>query len=200
MTPRHLLSLLLVALVTLVPAAWAQQPVRLRATVQALDATSITVKSREGEVVTLALPAELVVTEVYPIDIAEIKPGSYIGAASMPQADGTLEALEVVVFPEAQRGVGEGHRPYDLLPQSTMTNATVEGLGVVAAGRTLKLRYKDGEKTLNIPPQAPIVSFRPGERALLVVGARVIVTGTVRDGRPTALRIQAGRNGFAPPM
>lgn len=178
----------------------ASNPIRLRATIESIDAGSMTLKERSGEIVTLVLPASLGVTEILPIDIAEIKPGSYIGSAAVTRADGTLEALEVQVFPETMRGVGEGHRAYDLQPQSTMTNATVAEMAASATGRTIKLKYKDGEKTLLIPPNVPIVTYKPADRALLVVGAKVIVTAELRDGKPTALRVQAGRNGFTPPM
>jgi hypothetical protein len=83
-----------------------------------------------------------------------------------------------------------------------MTNATVEvvTVGAQANTRTLKLKYKDGEKTLFVPPEAPVVTFKPGGMDLLVVGAKIIVTGELRDGKPTALRVVAGRNGFQPPM
>lgn len=184
------------------PAAAAAQAIRLRATVEKVEPGSITVKARNGEVVTLALAGNLVVTEVYAIDISEIKPKSFIGSGALPQADGTLKAVEVLVFPEAMRGTGEGHRPWDLLPQSTMTNATVDEVmvGSSANTRTLKLKYKDGEKTLFVPPEAPVVTFKPGGASLLVAGAKIIVTAELRDGKPTALRVTAGRKGFQPPM
>ena len=188
--------------ITLGVSAFAQAPVRLRASIERVDQGSITVKERSGEIITLVVPANLVVSEVYPIDITNIKPGSYIGSAAMLQPDGTLKALEVLVFPETSRGAGEGHRGWDLQPQSTMTNATVEELLVVSgnASRTLKLKYKDGEKTLTVPTDVPIVTLKPGDTSLLVVGAKLFITAEIRDGKPTAIRITAGRNGFAPPM
>jgi len=188
--------------ITLGVSAFAQAPVRLRASIERVDQGSITVKERSGEIITLVVPANLVVSEVYPIDITNIKPGSYIGSAAMLQPDGTLKALEVLVFPETSRGAGEGHRGWDLQPQSTMTNATVEELLVVSgnASRTLKLKYKDGEKTLTVPTDVPIVTLKPGDTSLLVVGAKLFITAEIRDGKPTATRITAGRNGFAPPM
>lgn len=184
------------------PAAPAAPPLRLRATIEKVEPGSITVKERSGEVITLVLASNLSVSEVYAIDIADIKPGSYVGSAAMPQADGTLKALEVLVFPEAMRGTGEGHRGWDLMPQSTMTNATVDqvAVGGSAGSRTLVLKYKDGAKTLAVPPEAPIVTFKPGDATLLVVGAKLLITAEVKDGKPTATRITAGRNGFAPPM
>ena len=95
----------------------ASPQVRLRAVIEKIDATSITIKERTGEVITLMRPAAMDVTEVYPIAHTDIKPGSYIGTAAMPQADGTQLALEVLIFPEAMRGTGEGHRTWDLFPK-----------------------------------------------------------------------------------
>lgn len=201
------------ALAATLPLALAQSPapanptVRLRATIEKVDATSLTVRERSGEVITLARPAAMDVSEVFPLALADIKPGSYIGTAAMPQADGSQLALEVVVFPEAARGTGEGHRPWDLRPESTMTNATVADLAAaptsVPGGQKLTLKYKDGEKTVIVPPDAPVVSFKPGkadENALLVPGAKVMITAQEQGGKPTALRVIVGRNGFAPPM
>jgi hypothetical protein len=199
------------ALLAAVPLAMAQAPanptLRLRATIEKVDATSLTVRERSGEVITLVRPAAMDVSEVYPLALADIKPGSYIGTAAMPQADGSQLALEVVVFPEAARGTGEGHRPWDLRPESTMTNATVADLAAapstVPGGQKLTLRYKDGEKTVIVPPGVPVVSFKPGkadENVLLVPGAKVMITAQEQAGKPTALRVIVGRNGFAPPM
>lgn len=209
---KHLAtSLASLVLLAAVPLAMAQAPanptLRLRATIEKVDATSLTVKERSGEVITLVRPAAMDVSEVYPLALADIKPGSYIGTAAMPQADGSQLALEVVVFPEAARGAGEGHRPWDLRPESTMTNATVADLAAapssVPGGQKLTLRYKDGEKTVIVPPGVPVVSFKPGkadENVLLVPGAKVMITAQEQAGKPTALRVIVGRNGFAPPM
>ncbi len=195
-------ALAVTLLLAVVPPVMAQSAtaMRLRGIIEKVDANSMTLKERSGETFTLALAANLVVTEVFAIDIGDIKAGNFIGSAAMPRADGTLDALEVLVFPESMRGTGEGHRPWDLQPQSTMTNATVDATTTSTVGRTLKLKYKDGEKTLNVPLGVPIVTFKPADASLLVTGAKVIVTADVRDGKPTALRITAGRNGFAPPM
>ena len=176
---------------------------RLRGTIESFDSSTLVVKERSGEVLRLALANSLSLSEVLPIELSAIQPGSFIGTAAMPAADGTLRAMEVLVFPEAARGTGEGHSPWDLQPGSTMTNATVADVVAVAGvseGRLLKLRYKDGEKTLDVPVGTPVVTFRPGDRSLLVAGAKVLVTAQLRDGTPTALRVLAGRNGFAPPM
>jgi hypothetical protein len=209
---KHLAtSVASLALLATVPLAMAQVPanptLRLRATIEKVDATSLTVRERSGEVITLVRPAAMDVSEVFPLALADIKPGSYIGTAAMPQADGSQLALEVVVFPEAARGAGEGHRPWDLRPESTMTNATVADLAAapssVPGGQKLTLRYKDGEKTVIVPPNAPVVSFKPGkadENVLLVPGAKVMITAQEQGGKPTALRVIVGRDGFAPPM
>ncbi|MBI2724827.1 MAG: hypothetical protein HYX42_01120 [Polaromonas sp.] len=184
--------------------AAAQTPpvVRMRGNIVSVTPTSMVVKDRSGEVVDLLISDKLVVSEVYPIRLEDIKPGSYIGTAAMPQADGTQRAIAVSVFPEAARGTGEGHRLFDLLPQSTMTNATVDDVGTIsnsAAGRTLKLKYKDGEKTVIVPADVPVVTSRPGDRSLLVPGASVSLFAQEVAGKPTVLRLNAGKNGFALP-
>jgi hypothetical protein len=181
-------------------AAGSPASVRLRGTIVSVSASSMTVKDRTtGEVVELATPANVEVSETYPIALAEIRAGSFIGTAAVPQADGSQRAIAVTVFPESFRGRGEGHRPFDLLPASTMTNATVADVMAAPNGRTLQLKYKDGEKTVSVPPDAPVVTFRPGDRSLLVPGASVSLTAAQIDGKPTAIRISAGRNGFVLP-
>ena len=207
MFKRFAFSLAVLAASTTLLAQTPAATVRLRATIEKVDATSITVRERSGEVITLVRPADMDVSEVYAIALADIKPGSYIGTAAMPQADGTQLALEVLVFPEAARGTGEGHRPWDLRPDSTMTNATVADLTAapssVPGGQKLTLKYKDGEKIVIVPAGVPVVSFKPGkmdEQALVVPGAKVLITAQEKDGKPTALRMVVGRNGFSPPM
>ena len=197
---REILAALVCA--ALLPAlAQAQQPqtVRLRGTLEAVSPNQITVRQRNGDKVDLALAPNLTVTEVYPVTLADIKAGSFVGVGAMPQADGTQRAIAVTLFPEAMRGTGEGFRPFDFMPQSTMTNATVAVVAVTPDGQRLQLRYADGQKTIVVPPGVPIVSLRPADRGLLVPGAAVSVSAQEVAGQPTATRISAGRNGFAPP-
>ncbi|MES2184437.1 MAG: hypothetical protein V4505_07815 [Pseudomonadota bacterium] len=181
--------------------ALTDKPVRLRGTIVRVDDSTITLKERGGEVVTLTRAPNMPAVEVYPIRMSAIKTGSFVGAASLAQPDGTQKAVEVLVFPEAARGSNEGSYPWDLLPESTMTNATVAGTASMHGGRKLTLQYKGGEKTVIVPPNVPIVTFRAGKAdALLVPGARALITAQVKDGKPMALRVNVGRDGFTPPM
>lgn len=193
-------ALFLVCFATLAQAPAAPPPQRLRGSVESFDGSTLVVKERSGEVLRLAVADNFSVSEVLPIALSSIQPGSFIGTAAVSDAQGHLNALEVLVFPEAARGTGEGHGPWDLQPGSTMTNATVSEMVVAAGGRTLKLRYKDGEKTIVVPEGIPIVTLKPGDRSLIVPGAKVLVTAQTRDGKPTALRAAVGRDGFTPPM
>jgi hypothetical protein len=181
-------------------AAQDSPPVRLRATVESYAAPNLVIKERSGKVISLIVPDETGVVEVIPTDISSIQPGSFIGTAALPRADGKLEALEVVVFPEVARGVGEGHYPWDLKPDSSMTNATVTDLARSSNGRTLMLRYKEGEKTVIVADGVPIVTFRPGDRALIVPGAKVFIVADVNGDQFTVRRLLIGRNGLTPPM
>lgn len=195
---RHLIVLL--ALVSGVATAQGSPAVRLRATVESYAAPTLVIKERSGKVISLTVPDDTGVVEVIRTDVTSIQPGSFIGTAALPRVDGKLEALEVVVFPEAARGSGEGHYPWDLKPESSMTNATVADLARSPSGRTLTLRYKDGEKTVIVPDGVPIVTFRPGDRTLIVPGAKVFIVADVSDDQFIVRRLLIGRNGLMPPM
>lgn len=181
------------------PTTSASPVVRLRGKIESMSATGMRVRERGGELIDLALSADLVVNEVYAIALSDIKPGSFIGAGAMLQADGKQRAIAVTVFPEAMRGTGEGHRPFDFMPQSTMTNAAVADVIAAPDGHKLQVRYKDGEKTIVIPPGTLVVTFKPTDCSLLVLGASVSLSAQTVRGQPTALRISVGRNGFAVP-
>lgn len=174
---------------------------RIRGEVVALDGQKLQVRTRTGENVTIDLDDKYAVSAVAAIDIGSIKPGQYVGTATMPQPDGTQRALEVLVFPESGRGSGEGHYPWDLQPGSMMTNATVAEIVDVGKDRRMTLRYKDGEKVVTVPANVPIVTLEPGDRSMLKPGAHLILGATPRpDGSLTATRISVGKDGLVPPM
>lgn len=198
----HMKNLLLFVLALYCAGAAAQDTaiVRLRGEVQSYDAPKLVLKERGGKVIEMILPEGLPIAEVIPTDITAIQPGSFIGTAAVPRADGRLQALEVVVFPEAARGSGEGHYPWDLKPDSTMTNATVADLARSPQGRALTLRYKDGEKKVIVPDGVPVVTFKPGNPGLIVPGAKVFIVTELTGDQYEPRRFIIGRNGFQPPM
>ncbi|TMH66489.1 MAG: hypothetical protein E6H48_11125 [Betaproteobacteria bacterium] len=183
-------------------AAWAQETVRVRGTIEDVEGQTLVVKSRDGSDVKVALSDNAAVVGITNASISDIKPGSFVGVTGMPQADGSQKAVEVHIFPEAMRGTGEGHRPWDLRPQSTMTNANVEQTVAGVEGRTLTLKYKDGEKKIIVPPDAPIVSYVPAAKSELKPGVKIfIAAATARpDGILEAPRVNFGKDGLTPPM
>jgi len=138
--------------------------VRLRGTITSVRPGDVSVRLRSGETVQIALPATLVVNEVYPIELAEIKPGSFIGVGAMPQADGTQRAIAVTVFPESARGTGEGHRPFDLTPESTMTNATVATVTAPRPGRPRPASPRRRRRRRHRRRAPPLPRARPSSR------------------------------------
>jgi RNase P/RNase MRP subunit p29 len=186
------------------PAPWAhaQAPAqRIRGDVVALDGNTLQVKSRTGEALTVKLADNFTVSAVAKRDLAAVVPGLFIGTATMTKPDGTLEALEVLIFPDAARGSNEGHYPWDLQPGSMMTNATVADVVAVDTARKMTLKYKDGENVVIVPPGAPVVTFEPGDRAMLVPGAHVMFGANKQpDGTLTAARVNVGKDGLVPPM
>jgi hypothetical protein len=195
---------LLAVMAVLGSAAWAQQPptVRIRGTIEAVDGSLLTVKSREGTEMKVRMTDNATVFGVAKTELSEIKQGSYIGVTAMPEADGTQKAVAVHIFPENQRGAAEGFRPWDQRPGSTMTNATVAETVKGTDGQNILVKYKDGEKKVVVPPGTPIVTFLVGDKSELKPGAKIIIFGAVKkdDGTLEANRINVGRDGITPPM
>ena len=182
--------------------ALAQQPptVRVRGTIEAVDGQTLTIKTREGTDVKAKLDDKAMVVAVVKASYADIKEGAFIGVTGMPQADGSQKCMEIHIFPEAMRGTGEGHRPWDLQPNSTMTNATVEQVTAVG-DHQITLKYKEGEKKIVVGPECPIVTYAPGKLDDLKPGAKVFIGAATKeaDGTLSAPRISVGRDA-APPM
>jgi hypothetical protein len=204
MRTTRLIALCLVASAALLSAviAMAQTtPVRLRGTITAIDGKTVTITTRDGGTAVVKLADNWTVNLVVPASMADIKAGTFVGIASLG-SDADRTALEVLVFPEAMRGAGEGHYDWDLQPKSMMTNATVATVAGLADGQTLKLDYKGGgTQTIKVKPGTPIVTFQPGERDDAKVGAKVfVVAQKAADGSMTAARLAVGKDGLTPPM
>ena len=184
-----------------VSSASAQQPqtMRIRGTIEKVDGNTVVVKPASGADVTLTLTANAVIVGVVKASLADIKPGSFVGSAAMPQADGSQKALEVHIFAESQRGTGEGHRPYTI-PNSTMTNGTVGVTVTGNDGHTLTVKYKEGEKKIVVSPGTPIVRYEIGDKDELKAGAQVALLNVVKkpDGSLEGARVNVGRNGLVP--
>ena len=192
-----LLSNFLLAFSPLFSYAQAPSTVRVRGTITGIDGQTILFSERSGEKLRIQMPEKFSIQEVYPIQMSDIQSNSFIGTATLPNKSG---ALEVLVFPESMRGVGEGHYPWDLEPGSYMTNATVSQFIKVGESGKLLLKYKDGEKTVLVPKDVPIVTFRPGSNALLVPNAQALIVVSQQDGKLMAVRATIGKDGFKPPM
>src|SRR5712691_4189487 len=181
---------------------WAQDTVRVRGTIERVEGKTLVVKSRDGGEVKVVPADNAPVVGIVKASLSDIKPGSFVGVTGMPQADGSQKAVEVHIFPEAMRGTGEGHRQWDLQPQSTMTNASVEQTVAGVDGRTLTLKYKDGEKKIVVPPDVPVVSYVPGDKSELKPGVKIFVAAATQasDGTLQAPRVNFGKDGITPPM
>ena len=199
---RPLIAAAVVAVSTLT--AIAQQPPvpsRIRGTIEGVDGDVLALKSRSGEDVKLHMSGDIKVFGIVKIALSDVKVGSFIGATTVPGPDGGNRAVEVHVFPENMRGTGEGSRPWDLRPNSTMTNATVAESVAGNDGHTLTVKYKDGEKKVEVTSDTPVVTYVPGDKADLKAGAKIIAfVKPLPDGSFEANRISVGRDGLTPPM
>ena len=178
--------------------AEAQKNVRVRGTITAVSGDTLSLKTREGKPMELALTEKTSVAAAKAIKLADLKPGAYVGSTTMKRADGTLVAVEVHTIP---RRVAEGHRPWDLQPGSMMTNANIASVVKSADGDVLTLEYKGGSQKILVPAGTPIVTTTKADRSYLKPGEYVFVSASIDDaGKATALRIQVSRDGVKPPQ
>ena len=214
MNQNSLLASFLACMLACISPAQAQSQ-KIVGDVVNLDGPNLQIKASDGQALTVKLGDTTRLSARSGADPGKITAGAFIGTTAVPQPDGTLSAVEVHIFPESMRGTGEGHRPMDTAPGSTMTNATVSS---VAARKTatnatvaqredearslqLTLTYKGGEKVVRVPAGTPVVMVEPADRSLLVPGAHIIVYASRQpDGSLAAERLTVGKNGFVPPM
>jgi len=180
----------------------AQEPVRLRGTIERVDGPILVVKTRDGAEQKLTLTDKPIFVAIVKSTVADIKPGMFVGSTALPQPDGRLRAVEVHIFPEAMRGTGEGHRDWDLKPKSTMTNANVEQTVAGVDGQMLTVKYKGGEKKLVVTPETSVVTYVPGDRSELKPGVQIFISAAEKqtDGTLRTSRITYGKDGLTPPM
>jgi outer membrane lipoprotein SlyB len=177
-------------------------PPRVRGTLDQVDGNMLTVKTRNGTPTTVRLKDGAPVVAAIKGSMSDIQENSFVGITALAQPDGTIKAVEVHVFAEPLRGTGEGHYAWDLLPESTMTNAAVTQQVKKADGNTLTLKYKDGEKTIIVPSDATVVNLIPGDKTDLKPGAKIFVPRWAKttDGTWEAAVAVIGRDGITPPM
>jgi hypothetical protein len=195
-------SIFAALLLTSLASAQNSDMVRVRGTIQNVDGQTLDVKGRDGTPLKVKLADDVKVLALDRKSMDDVKPGVFVGITAMPQPDGTQKAVEIHIFPEALRGMGEGHRPWDLMPNSTMTNANIETAVASSDGKELVLKYKDGEKKFTVPANVEVVMFAPAEVADLKPGEKIFVVAGKKqaDGTVLAPSIVVGRNGVSPPM
>ena len=177
-------------------------PTRIRGTLEQVDGNLLTVKARTGEVMKVKVPDNVVLVGIAKASMADIGKGKFSGTTTVGQKDGALVAEEVHIFPEAMRGTGEGHRDWDLRPESKMTNANVAEIKNMGDGRVMTVQYKGGEKQVLVTPRTSVVSYEPASRSDLKPGTGVFINNAERqpDGTYTAPRVNVGLRGQNPPM
>jgi hypothetical protein len=209
---RCVLGAATLAMAFVATASLAQQPqpptptVRVRGQIEEINGDLLNVKSRDGAHLKVKMSDNYRVAAMIKATLDELKPDTYIGVTSMPQSDGSLKAIAIHIFQPNQRGTGEGHRPWDLMQGSLMTNAAIDTTVAAADGQTITVKYKQGdkvdEKKVLITPQTVIVRYVPGEKAELKPGVHIIIGAATKkeDGSLEAPALNYGRDGIVPPM
>jgi hypothetical protein len=194
-------SIALAAVALIAGSANAQQPARIRGEITKTDGSMMSLKTRDGAMLDVKLADDTRVAALVKATAADIKPDTYIGIAGVPQADGSVQAFSIHILPVASRGNGEGERPWDARPGSTMNNAYAQSLVVAGDGQTLTVKSKDGEKKIVLTPTTIIAAAAPGNKSELVPGAQIIIMASEKqpDGSVLAKAMYVGR-GLTPAM
>jgi hypothetical protein len=174
----------------------AQTNTNIRGTVTAFDGKTIAVATREGRAVEVQLPETVNVAGTQAFTLADLKPGTVLGVTTVRRADGQLIAIDVRPIPPTAR---LGLSPFDLQPESTMTNAALEAQVVSADGAELTLNHGGGTLKVLVPPGTPMSRSVPGNRADIKPGETVFIAARPDEqGRLVAVRVQVSTNGVKP--
>jgi hypothetical protein len=189
-----------VALVAGVASAQPPSSVRVAGTVESFDGHALTIESAKLGTAKIDLTDNVAVFGVRKATLADVKPGAFIGVGAMPQPDGNQRAIQVTIFADVQRGLGEGFRPWDARPNSTMTNATVEQTVGSVDGQVVMVKYKGGEKKIVVPPDTVILAYEVGDKSELKPGAHIAIIRALKkpDGSFEASRVNVGRGSVVP--
>ena len=199
---RRAVTAAAIAVVFVATAAVAQQPSRIRGQIEKADGAMLALKSRDGSMLNVKVADDARVAALVKATLADIKTDSFIGIAGVPQADGSIDAFSIHIFLPAQRGVvADRHGPWDAMPNSTMTNGYVTSAVNSKDGETLMVKYKDGEKKINVTAKTVIAAVAPGDKSELTVGTPIIIMASDKqpDGSVLAKVMYVGR-GIAPAM
>ncbi len=208
--------------------AMAQPPARLRGVIEAVTPTSVTLQTNDGTTQTLILSSATGYSVVNKASLNQILPESYIGTAAKGSGANMI-ALEVVIFPPAMRGAGEGHYAWDPLPDisaaqgsvassmtngsvssvtetpsgkvgSSMTNGSVQTVTALPGAKQISVVYKGGKQIILVLPATPVVSVQRADRSALTPGAHAFARVTTDGSKTTAVYIAVGAPGVTPPM
>jgi len=175
--------------------------VRVAGTIEELKGDVLTVNAANGQMQSVTLSPDLQVYGVESRQVTDIKPGDFVASGGVRGTDGKIHAVEVRIFPEALRGIGEGQRPWDARPEGVMTNATVGTVSSSGTGGIIHVRYKDGQSEFTVGPEVPVLAYVAADRTLLKPGAAIVTTAIKQpDGSLNTSRITAEKNGIKPPL
>jgi hypothetical protein len=174
---------------------------RVRGMIESINGDLLIVKKNDGHNVTMKMTPNAAVTGVEKIALSDIAPGAYVGVTSVADSQGNQKATEVHLFPNSLRGAGEGTRPWDTAPNSSMTNGGLDKMVEGNDGRMLTVKYRGGEKQVVVTPETAVVKLVPGKRSDLQEGARIVAaTARTADGVLETSRVSVGLDGLTPPM
>jgi hypothetical protein len=179
----------------------AAERARVVGTVEKLDGDRLTVNLAGGQTQTVMLAADATIYGIEKRRLSDIKPGDFVASGGVRGTDGKIHAVELRIFPESMRGVGEGQRPWDVRPEGVMTNATVGTVSQTTDGGIVHVTYKGGESEYVVGPDVPVHAYVLADRTLLKIGAAIVTIAVKQpDGSLLASRVTAEKDGVKPPI
>src|SRR3954453_22353873 len=175
--------------------------VRVAGTIEELKGDVLTVNAANGQKQSVTLSPDLQVYGVESRQVTDIKPGDFVASGGVRGTDGKIHAVEVRIFPEALRGIGEGQRSWGARPEGVMTNATVGTVSQTRDGGVIRVTYKDGQSEYTVGPDVPVLAYVVGDTTLLKPGAAIVTNARKQaDGSLVTNRVTAEKDGVKPPM
>ena len=180
--------------------AFAQEPARVRGTIDKVDGQLLSVKQRDGRIATIMLAPKVTINYLVKRSLADIKPGDFVASTGIKGQDGRIHAIEARILPSPVP-VGGRQFAWDLSPDSVMTNATVGTVTKTPEGELLHVKFAGGESEYVIGPDVPILAPARGDLSLLNPGLAVFVLALKQaDGTYTSTRLYVEKDGIKPPM
>jgi hypothetical protein len=186
------------------------EPEHFRGEITAMQGGAMTLRTKSGKTVRLAVPDNVTVIHLTKGSYTEVDFGVYVGAVAYQlneyspivrdSAVWLHKGMELRIIDEKLRGIAIGEKKWDLTPVSKIAHGWVDDI----EDRVLSIKWgpSDYDETdVEVPRDVPIHRMALGDPSLLKPGTSVFAGAQKGpDGRYTAVFIFCGRDGIVPAL